>query len=221
MDNLLLALIMACAATLVRADAPRPSTSHVEILSPKDGEKLKPGQNFTVVIRTDPLVPIRSVGVLGMPMGVSGNTGEKSPDSLWRLNLRVPINAIGRSELRPVGIVGSLEQLFLGEFVEVEVDVSDLHLVKLVADRDGAAFVNSTRPYVIDVIGHYSDGVERDLTPQEFGVLVRSSDPTVAFVETDPHLAIRCVRPGQVMIHMSLGERTDSFAFKCYDDPHQ
>jgi hypothetical protein len=155
----------------------QPAVGGMNISEPAPGTSVTPGQALTVTL--DPLegwIPERVL--------IYTNTGHSVllNSSPWTTTLYVPQDAIGDITLYASAIRGKIEHQ-AGEVV-LQVDLSGAPLLSISATPATAYILPWSMTSSITVMGHYDDGVDRQLTNQP-GTTFATTDDTIATVDSN------------------------------------
>ncbi len=155
----------------------RAGTGSVVITSPGPGTIVAPGEVLSVVVEPAGGETVDDVLVAG---GAEPVSDSQAP---FELLVQVPVDAVGSIELAPFGKNMSSE-IFFGESIELVVQqTAVLESLSIAPETPFLAGVGDSLQ--LSALGHFDDGVTRDLTSSSSGTTYSIDHPEIALVSLE------------------------------------
>jgi len=182
------------------AATPAPADASLAIVSPAPGTRVVAGELLEVqVVPSDGFVP-QTV------LAIAGGAVERSDAPPFTLSMRVPGEALGPITLFAIAL-SSEGDVVLSADVTLDVSTAaTISSVSIVTQNPVLFGAAARQP--LAVVGHYSDGFTRDITPGSTGTIYRTTNPAIATVSADGVLT--AVAPGTVTVAAQNGNTQDS-----------
>ena len=154
-----------------------PIDGGIQITSPVPGTIVTPGSQLPVVVEANGgFIPVRV-------LVVSSGDGELDYDSPFEVQLEILPDAIGEVRLGAYAFDAD-DNLAEADEMVLPVDVSAA-LTGISLDPETLHLFSFAPTQWVTVIGHYDDGIDRNLTPSVLGTSYETSDQTIASVDTE------------------------------------
>ncbi|MCP5421141.1 MAG: hypothetical protein H6969_11730 [Gammaproteobacteria bacterium] len=148
------------------------------ITSPMNDSQVISGQTVSVAVQPNSSITVDNVLLLGLDAEID-NTAP------FEFQVTIPSEAAGNIELIAVGKDAANNTFFTSAPITLRaIPAASLQSIEVRPPED-LIFPKIGATYDLMVIGHYSDGVERDLTASSTGTRYASSDPNQASVSPE------------------------------------
>ena len=167
----------------------------IAITAPAPNTVFHPGDAVAVTVQPNGFTPVR------MLITVTDSNAEVLTSSPWSTTLAVSQNALGTAMIRVLAFDADNDPV--PRRIPVQVVATTATLRALTVTPSDIGLAAGMLQYQLHVTGHYSDGIDRDITSPAAGTLYEPRDPSI--VTVSPNGLLTGVAVGSTTIKVRNG----------------